>query len=599
MHLGRGVNKVSNRTRLLIALTLILILVSSIAPAQQEMISQAVDEQRPAPTTLRTTTRLVLIDAVVTDSAGNPVPGLKASDFSLLEDGKAQEIRGFSYHQSKAIGSESTSPEGPRVPSSTTNETRDVYSNSGITDPAQDLTVIVLDELNTDVLQSARACQETVQYLQSAAHGRSFAVYVLHNYLRVVKDVTNLPSEAATALIRYGKEHSRSISHAEHLKIVSESADVSEESIRSQREVTQTEADLDKNIGDSRIRITLEALLDVARAASGIPGRKKLIWISSGFPLYLREGDGGPITSYEQLLHSVTNALADAQIAVYPIDPRGLSGPAMIDFGFTGTAKSGSLLRGNAIGSAIESRELELLPVHETMDRIADSTGGKATYSANFLSQAINRASRDGLIYYTLGYYPTNQNWDGGFREVKIKVATKPHFDIRARSGYFATAEIATPNEASRQRAENELVRSLRIGAPEMRTLPFVARVTDRENNGRLRITYFVPPKALSFGAVADRMQQGDIEYAVRIYDPRGSQVAAHAGTFHSELNVQQFAQADKELLTFNQDFALPSGTFLLKVGVMDMRNGRLGTLSFTRHIARAAPHTLQRRQDH
>lgn len=577
-------------------IALVLISVSSVARAQQKPMSQTIDEQRPASTILRATTRLVLIDAVVTDSIGNAVTGLKLSDFTLLENGKAQEIRAFSYHESKIAASGSTSPaQKSPVANAVIDGNRDVYSNFGnISDPGQDPAIIVLDALNTDVLQWARACQETVEYLRSAPRDRLVAVYVLRNYLRVIQDFTDAPSEAASALDRYNKERSEAISH--HLKIASDSADISEESIRSQREVTQTEAEVDKVVGDSRVRITLEALQDVARAASGFPGRKNLIWISSGFRLYLRESDGGLITSYEQLLHSATNALADAQVAVYPIDPGGLAGPAMIDFGFTGTTKSGPLLRGNEIGAAIESRELALLPVHETMDKIADSTGGKAAYSANFLTQAINRASRDGLIYYTLGYYPTDQNWDGSFRKVKIKLPRMSHLDIRSRSGYFATPKIGNSSEASRQRLENELARSLRIGAPEMRDLPFLARVSDPENNGKLRITYLIPPKDLSFTATADRTQEGDIEYAVRIYDRGGNQVSAHAGSFHAQLSVKQSAEADKELLTFNQDLALPTGTFVLKLGAMDLRTGRLGTLSFTRHITHAAPHALQRR---
>src|SRR5258708_34698338 len=47
--------------------------------------------------TLRTNTRLVLVDVVVTDSKGQPVPDLKASDFTLLEDGKPQKISGFNF----------------------------------------------------------------------------------------------------------------------------------------------------------------------------------------------------------------------------------------------------------------------------------------------------------------------------------------------------------------------------------------------------------------------------------------------------------------------------------------------------------------------
>ena len=52
--------------------------------------------------TLRTNTRLVVVDVVATDSKGQPVPDLKASDFTVLEDGKPQKISGFNFEHSGA-----------------------------------------------------------------------------------------------------------------------------------------------------------------------------------------------------------------------------------------------------------------------------------------------------------------------------------------------------------------------------------------------------------------------------------------------------------------------------------------------------------------
>jgi len=48
---------------------------------------------------LRVTVNLVQVDATVTDSHGNPVPDLKASDFRVLLDGKAQDLKSCTYVQ--------------------------------------------------------------------------------------------------------------------------------------------------------------------------------------------------------------------------------------------------------------------------------------------------------------------------------------------------------------------------------------------------------------------------------------------------------------------------------------------------------------------
>src|SRR5215470_9360532 len=47
---------------------------------------------------LRATTRLVIVDVVAVDEKGQPVSGLTANDFTVLEDGKPQKISDFSFH---------------------------------------------------------------------------------------------------------------------------------------------------------------------------------------------------------------------------------------------------------------------------------------------------------------------------------------------------------------------------------------------------------------------------------------------------------------------------------------------------------------------
>src|ERR1700727_2582104 len=48
-------------------------------------------------TVIKTETRLVVVDAVVTDKKDNYVKDLKQKDFKIFEDGKDQPIKTFSY----------------------------------------------------------------------------------------------------------------------------------------------------------------------------------------------------------------------------------------------------------------------------------------------------------------------------------------------------------------------------------------------------------------------------------------------------------------------------------------------------------------------
>ena len=85
----------------------------SVAPAAtQSPTTPANNANRPV-ATLRVTARMVVLDVIVTDGNGNPVNGLKPSDFALSEDGVLQNIASFSEHQAPVNNSATSEPSLP------------------------------------------------------------------------------------------------------------------------------------------------------------------------------------------------------------------------------------------------------------------------------------------------------------------------------------------------------------------------------------------------------------------------------------------------------------------------------------------------------
>src|SRR5258708_37104025 len=78
-----------------------------------------------------------------------------------------------------------------------------------------------------------------------------------------------------------------------------------------------------------------------------------------------------------------------------------------------------------------------LVPNLDAMEELADRTGGRAAYNTNDLTSAISRAMDDSRVTYTIGYYSTDQNQDGKFREIKVRV-DRGGLGVPYRKGYFA-----------------------------------------------------------------------------------------------------------------------------------------------------------------
>src|SRR5262249_36426476 len=207
-----------------------------------------------------------------------------------------------------------------------------------------------------------------------------------------------------------------------------------------------------------RVQYTVAALASLARMLAGYPGRKNLIWVTEAVPITVfgeygsneqhendsvrRSGNTGPtgasnaraFRSYSDALAQVANLFADAQVAVYPIDARGLVGSPF--YNVANNVSGQAAMGGLAMHSEGRQAE-ELFQAHTNMLDIAEKTGGHAFYNHNNLNGALRSDIEDGSTYYTLAYYPSNKNWDGRFRKVQVN-ALRSGVKLRYRVGYYA-----------------------------------------------------------------------------------------------------------------------------------------------------------------
>ena len=372
-------------------------------------ILHAQDVQKPEPSTqtFKASTRLIQVSVVVHDRNRRPVTGLTVDDFEILEDGKPQPVSLFAVSAS--------------APSDTASAAAGVFTNRLQSPSSGGVVAIVFDRLNTSFSEQMQARAHIIKYLGEIRPGDRVALFVLGEYgLRILHDFSKDAGSLLRAIRRAQASDSAALAGSQAVPPAALGF------------ADQMEAELSAfargNLANMRAHFarvlaytSLEALEDVAAYLSGVPGRKNLIWVSSGFPFSITQYGGGTsdITFMSAETRRATRALNTSDVAVYPVDARGLVGA----FASHPSAPMQEFSNINTVMGPIDG-----------LRHVADWTGGRAFYNTNDLGTAIHRAGGDSEQTYILGYYPSNQEWDEKFRKIKVKVQRRG-VEVRHRSG--------------------------------------------------------------------------------------------------------------------------------------------------------------------
>ena len=240
-----------------------------------------------------------------------------------------------------------------------------------------------------------------------------------------------------------------------------------------QDDMARVDAQITSEEQNDRMLYTLNSFDQLARYLVGIPGRKNVIWYSASFPLdvepNVKEADpNDSVIRNDEAVRKTDNLLTRAQVAVYPVDARGVQ----TDPNFSVTNQ---LSGGAADATASMEFQIQRANEHGTMEAMAEDTGGEAFYNTNGLTQAVTKAVEEGSNYYTLTYSPANMQWDERFRSIKVKVA-EPSVQLTYRNGYFAI-DPSDRNRVNAQGAATALVQTNTMSAAMMHGGPDPAEI--------------------------------------------------------------------------------------------------------------------------
>ena len=520
-------------------------------PQSRKSSSQAETPQIQAPQVIQSNVRRVVVDVVVTDSKGSPVRGLLQRDFSVYEDGVAQQTLSFQAHSTASA--EFVPPHLPPLPPNW-------YVDLPSGPEGGPLYVILLDLLHTDKEDQPRMRKEVEDFLAAKPEGMRFAIFALTNTLHLVQGFTANRNKLVSAV---APETSRLpyifLDANRYLPYVSAPG----------------------------------ALIDIGRFLAGFPGRKNLIWMAGDFPYYMliRPGLYGanslalmnPLADEER--KEATDVLTRAQVSVYPVDAEGL-------------------VVYRDIGESNSSHMFE--------DNFAEQTGGRAFYNSNDIPGFLDGVADADSNYYELTYSPPNPSEQNKLRHIKVAVAGRG-LHLEYRRSYYLSAwnkQVPTVNKRQQQllsmrgvlQPENSLYVYMQHGAPMAHGLLFAAHVQSVGATYRPSVqqrsalaeqpAYFrgvgkkpdwrlgqvmLQNYAVDFRISAAQFPSADksttLEIALVAFDKDG--VMLNSAVEDADTSASQ-AQKDR-VYTLREQIDVPSSAAWLRFAVRDNSSGRIG----------------------
>jgi VWFA-related protein len=511
--------------------------------------------QTPA---ISVSTRLVQAGVIARDKNG-PVADLTKDDFVLLDRGKPQKISVFSI-----ASSESSPQPAPPLPQNTFSD----LPQYGAATP-RSVTIVLLDNLNTlsgnghegyedgpewmEDLALANAKAHLIEFIRTLDPKDRVAIYGLSETLHVLCDFTSERDHLLTILKNYD---TTSKTNREAAGPGAYHTPVPGKEFNDNMDAQALEFAAATN--ERRAMQTMAALQSIASHVANIPGRKNLVWLTANLPF-----SGA----------ALARILVPAQIAAYPVDARGLL-PRAVPASAGDVVASGSELSSVLGLDKSPARTDQPIGV-DTMEKIADDTGGRAFVNTNDVTGAIRKAVEDSAVTYTLGFYMDPHSADGKFHELKVQVK-RTGLTVRYPKEYFAY-EDAPPTKDQNWKSVVTATHS----PIESSVIPLQAKV-DRISQpltNSLRLLCSIDIHNLQLMQTGN-LRKGAVSVYVLQQDGLGKVLRQWSKTYELQLSEKQYAALLKSGMSFNQDVQPKTGVTTLRILVEDPATAAVGSLT-------------------
>jgi VWFA-related protein len=501
--------------------------------------------------TLKIQSDIVLTNVVVRDKkTGEVVKGLKASDFTIYENGKPQSISTFDYQN---VDEAAVLRENSTVSGKTS--IADLVNKNFATSPEDlkdhRLIVMFFDLSSMQPEDTDRAVEAAQDYVNKKMQPADLVALVsMSTGLTMDQDFT---SDKEILLKGLGKYNG---TEGTGLALGNEGGD----SAGTADDASSYTAD-DSEYNALNTDRELYAIRTIAKSLERVNQRKSLLYFSGGLT---RQG-----IENQASLRSATNEAVKANMAIYSVDSRGLQALPPV-----GDASTGSL-RGTAAysGAAMQNQLNSNFSSQELLDTLSRDTGGKAFFDSNDFAPAFQQVQHDTEAYYIVGFRSTNTARDGSYRHLTVKI-NRSDVKLEYRPGYYAQSDFQHQKNEDREQVLNDEIRS---DLPATDVAIYLQALYFRLDDNRffVPISLIVPGSQIPFLKNGDR-DKANIDVIGQVKNSQGIIVGNVRDTV--KLALDQSQQVQRKNIQYATGFTLAPGKYHVKFVVRENQTGRLGS---------------------
>jgi VWFA-related protein len=559
---------------------------------------------------IRIRTNEVKLDIVVKDKKGRPVKDLTNADFEVLEDGVSQKISSFRFVNREGIP-EPTATRGPDR-----NETKPQPStplpppSANRTSPG--ITALVFDRLSPEARSLAK--KAGIAYAQEGMAGGDFTgVFRIDQSLITLQQFTdNAESVKAAIDSATSATGSTYASGAQRSRDISDRSSVLDQQIDSSTSAAtsaggardsggaaaagqaagaaaleQTLIQMESNIlqqfealeRDQQGFATINGLLAVINPMRNLPGRKTIIFFSEGIALP---------PSVQTKFPAVISAANRANVSIYTIDAAGLRTQS----GAAESAKELNSLAAQRLGQqgrgtdrvgggpymkALErNEELLRFDPRSGLGSLADQTGGFLIHDSNDLSNGLRRINDDMHGYYLVTYVPKNEDYNGKFRQISVKL-NRPSLEVQTRKGYYAVESVGQLPVLD---YEAPAIAAARNASSSATPFPFSSSALSFPASNRPGLSLILaeaPLAAFSFAPSSDNKNYSADFSVVALIRDQGDQVVQKLSKHYPMSGpFDQLDEAKKGQVLFYRETQLSPGKYTVELIAYDRSTGKV-----------------------